>query len=111
MSKTLEKATFPDLGREQCIALTTFRKTGQAVTTPVWFAISLGTIYVETHADAGKLKRLRHTARVTLAPCTYTGKVTGAVSEGNARILTAAEESTTAPVAFAHQYGGRRSIC
>jgi hypothetical protein len=38
MSTVLEKATFPDLGREQCIALTTFRKTGQAVTTPVWFA-------------------------------------------------------------------------
>ena len=93
MPTTLEKATFPDLGREQCIALTTFRKTGQAVTTPVWFAISLGTIYVETHADAGKLKRLRHTARVTLAPCTYSGKVTGSVSEGNARILTESEES------------------
>ena len=58
MSTTLEKATFPDLRKEQCIALTTFRKTGQAVTTPVWFAISGGTIYVETHADAGKLKRL-----------------------------------------------------
>jgi uncharacterized protein len=60
MSTVIERATFPDLGREQCIALTTFRKTGQAVTTPVWFAQSLGTIYVETHADAGKLKRLHH---------------------------------------------------
>src|SRR2546422_107346 len=77
MSTALERATFPDLRREQCIALTTFRKTEEAVTTPVWFAESLGTIYVETHADAGKLKRLRHSARVTLAPCTYSGKVTG----------------------------------
>ena len=110
MPTTLEKATFPDLGREQCIALTTFRKTGQAVTTPVWFAISLGTIYVETHADAGKLKRLRHTARVTLAPCTYSGKVTGSVSEGNARILTESEESTAASVALAKKYGVMRSL-
>ena len=105
MSTALERATFPDLGREQCIALTTFRKTGQAVTTPVWFAISLGTIYVETHADAGKLKRLRHTARVTLAPCTYSGKVTGSLSEGNARILTESEESTAASAALAKKYG------
>ena len=105
MSTDLERATFPDLGREQCIALTTFRKTGQAVTTPVWFAISLGTVYVETHADAGKLKRLRHTARVTLAPCTYSGKVTGAVSEGHARILTESEESTAASTALAKKYG------
>jgi uncharacterized protein len=110
MPTTLEKATFPDLGREQCIALTTFRKTGQAVTTPVWFVISLGTIYVETHADAGKLKRLRHTARVTLTPCTYSGKVTGSVSEGNARILTESEESTAASVALAKKYGVMRSL-
>ena len=110
MSTVLEKATFPDLGREQCIALTTFRKTGQAVTTPVWFAISLGTIYVETHADAGKLKRLRHSARVTLAPCTYSGKVTGSVSEGKARILTESEESTAASVALTKKYGVMRSL-
>jgi PPOX class probable F420-dependent enzyme len=110
MSTVLERATFPDLGREQCITLTTFRKTGQAVTTPVWFAERLGTIYVGTHADAGKLKRLRHTARVTLAPCTYTGKVTGSVSEGNARILTESEESTAASAALAKKYGLMRSL-
>ena len=79
MSTTLEKATFPDLGKEQCIALTTFRKAGQAVTTPVVFAQSPGTIYVGSRADAGKLKRLRRNGRVTLAPCSYNGKVTGAV--------------------------------
>src|SRR2546421_4373316 len=110
MSTVLERATFPDLRREQCIALTTFRKTGQAVTTPVWFAERLGTIYVETHADAGKLKRPRHTARVTLAPCTYSGKVTGSVSEGNARILTESEESTAASAALSKKYGLMRSL-
>ena len=110
MSTTLEKATFPDLGREQCIALTTFRKTGQAVTTPVWFVQSLGTIYVETHADAGKLKRLRHTTRVTLAPCTYSGKVTGSVSEGHARILTESQECTAASASLAKKYGRMRSL-
>lgn len=110
MSTTLEKATFSDLGREQCIALTTFRKTGQPVITPVWFAIRLGTIYVETHSDAGKLKRLRHTARVTLAPCTYSGKITGSVCEGNARILTESEESTEASAALAKKYGIMRTV-
>jgi uncharacterized protein len=105
MSTTIEKAIFPDLGKEQCIALTTFRKTGQAVTTPVWFAERLGTIYVETYANEGKVKRLRHTAHVTLAPCTYSGKITGAVSEGNARILTASQESATAQEALSRKYG------
>ena len=105
MSTTLEKATFPDLGKEQYIALTTFRKTGQAVTTPVIFAQSPGTIFVGTRADAGKLKRLRHTARVKLAPCTYSGKVTGSVIAGNARIVTEFEESTAASTALAKKYG------
>src|SRR5260370_39700012 len=110
MSTAQERATFPDVGREQFNALTTVRKTGEAVTTPVWFAISLGTIYVETHADAGKLKLLRHTARVTLAPCTYSGKVTGSVSEGNARILTESEERTAASAALTKKYGLMRSL-
>ena len=110
MSTVIERATFPDLGREQCIALTTFRKTGQAVTTPVWFAQTLGTIYIETHADAGKLKRLRHTARVTLAPCTYSGKVTRAALAGNAHILTEPQECTVASTALAKKYGFMRSL-
>src|SRR6476646_560874 len=110
MPTTLEKAVLPDLGRAQCIALTTFRKTGQAVTTPVWFAINLGTIYVETHADAGKLKRLRRTARVALAPCTYSGKFIGSVSVGNARILTKTEERMVASAALAKKYGVMRSL-
>ena len=110
MSTVIKKATFPDLGREQCIALTTFRKTGQAVTTPVWFAQNLGTIYVETHGDAGKLKRLRYTARVTLAPCTYSGKVTGAMRAGNARILTGSQECTAASAALAKKYGFMRPL-
>jgi uncharacterized protein len=110
MSTTLEKATFPDVANEQCIALTTFRRSGQAVTTPVWFALGLGTIYVETHGDAGKLKRLRHTSRVTVAPCTYSGKVIGSVSKGYARILTEPGESTPASVALTKKYGVMRSV-
>ena len=110
MSTTIEKAIFPDLGKEQCIALTTFRKTGQAVTTPVMFAERLGTIYVGTRADAGKLKRLRHTTRVTLAPCTYSGKVTGAEIEGHARVLTKSEEQAAASTVLAQKYGSLRRL-
>lgn len=105
MSITHEKAIFPDLGKEQYIALTTFRTTGQAVTTPVIFAQSPGTIYVGTRADAGKLKRLHHTARVTFAPCTYSGKVTGSVIEGYARIVTEFEEIAAASTALSRKYG------
>jgi PPOX class probable F420-dependent enzyme len=110
MSTVIKRATFPDLGREQFIALTTFRKTGQAVTTPVWFAQSLGTIYVAVHTDTGKLKRLRRSGQVTIAPCTFSGKITGAVIAGKARILTEPEECTAALTALAKKYSFMRPI-
>src|SRR5215470_17136883 len=105
MSTVIERATIPSLGREQCIALTTFRKSGQAVTTPVMFAERLGTIYVGTRADAGKLKRLSRSSRIMLAPCTYSGKVTGVVSAGKAHILTEPLECAAAASALAKKYG------
>jgi len=102
--------TFTDLIREKYIALTTFRKTGEAVATPMWFADSFGTIYVESGANAGKLKRIRHTARVALAPCTFSGKVTGSAIEGKARILTESQEIRAAKVAMSKKYGLMRSL-
>jgi uncharacterized protein len=105
MPITLDKATFPDLAKAQCIALTTFRKSGKAVTTPVMFAQRGEVIYVGTRADAGKLKRLRSSARVRLAPCDYGGKITGAVCEGSARILASPEEQAAASDALAKKFG------
>lgn len=69
------------------------------------FAERLGIIYVGTRADAGKLKRLRHSERVMLAPCTYGGKVTGAEMAGKASILTEPEEYTVASSALTRKYG------
>jgi len=101
---------FTNLVRENYISLTTFRKTGEAVATPMWFADSFVTIYVESGANAGKLKRIRHTVRVTLAPCTLSGKVTGSVIEGKARILTEPQEIMAAQAAMSKKYGLTRSL-
>jgi hypothetical protein len=35
----VESYTFAALDKEKYISLTTFRKTGEAVVTPVWFAV------------------------------------------------------------------------
>jgi PPOX class probable F420-dependent enzyme len=110
MSTTLERVTFSDLAREQCIALTTFRKTGVGVVTPVWFVLARGMIYVETHGDAGKLKRIRHSPRVVLASCTYSGKVTGSLHEGCARILSEPSERAAASAFLAQKYGVMLSL-
>ena len=102
--------TFDSLSSAQYANLTTFRRSGTAVSTPMWFAIyePTGTIYLETDADAGKIKRIRHTPRVTLAQCTANGKVTGETVEGRARVVTDTEEIFRAKGALHRKYGFRR---
>jgi PPOX class probable F420-dependent enzyme len=64
------------------VSLTTFRRTGVPVSTPVWAAPDRGTLVVWTRADSGKVKRLRHMARVTVAPCDVRGRTHGPAVEG-----------------------------
>ena len=74
------------------ISLRTFRKSGTPVATPVWFVEKEGKICVWTQLHSGKMKRIRHTAEVTLAPCTIRGKVIGPTVEGLARIVSPQEK-------------------
>lgn len=71
------------------VLVTTFRKNGAAVATPVWFGEAGGKIYVMSRPDSGKCKRLRNNPKVRVAPCTIRGKVTGPEFEGTGRILPA----------------------
>lgn len=69
------------------ISLTSFRKTGAGVATPVWFGEENGKLYVMTMNDSGKSKRIRNNPQVRVAPCTIRGKVTGPDSAATARLL------------------------
>ena len=55
------------------INLTTFRKSGNEVPTPVWFVVLEGKLYVRTEASSGKVKRIRNNGRVEPAPSTVRG--------------------------------------
>jgi len=72
---------------QKYISLTTFRKNGLGVPTPIWFAEAGGKLYVKTRGDSGKCKRLRNNSSVKVAPCTVRGKVTGPEFSGTARFL------------------------
>ncbi len=74
------------------LSLTTFRKSGKPVATPVWFVEKEGKICVWTQSNSGKMKRLRHNSKVTLAVCTMGGKVVGPTVEGLARIVSHQEK-------------------
>ncbi|MEV5447304.1 PPOX class F420-dependent oxidoreductase, partial [Streptomyces sp. NPDC052644] len=57
------------LAAEKYVLLTTFRKDGRAVSTPVWAVRDDDTLAVWTVADSGKVKRIRRDGTVTVAPC------------------------------------------
>lgn len=61
----------------QYLNLETFRKNGQGVRTPVWFAQAGDSLYVWTQADSGKAKRARNNPRVNIAPCKADGTLLG----------------------------------
>ena len=63
------------LADERFVSLTTFRRNGAPVSTPVWIGRDGDALVVTTPAASGKVKRLRHDARVELRPCGRTGKV------------------------------------
>ncbi|CAN5894472.1 hypothetical protein BH23ACT11_BH23ACT11_26120 [soil metagenome] len=67
------------------INLTTFRKNGEPVSTPLWFAHHEGRLYATTEPDSGKMKRILNKPSVLLAPCNAWGKERGARVEGLAR--------------------------
>ncbi len=63
------------LGEQQYVELTTFRRNGTPVATPVWIAPDGDELLIVTVDDTGKTKRLAHTARVELRPCDMRGRV------------------------------------
>ena len=86
------------------VSLTTFRRSGDPVATPVRAAPDGDDLVVWTRADSGKVKRLRHTARVTVAPCDIRGRVTGPAVEATA-VLTEPHRWRQARAALARRYG------
>ena len=77
---------------QKYISLGTFRKNGAKIATPVWFGEDGDKLYVMTRSDMGKTKRIRNNPRVTVAPCTIRGKVTGPEIAALARILPPEEQ-------------------
>jgi uncharacterized protein len=79
--------------------LETFKKIGEGVKTPVWFAAdpsarldsSAAKLYVYTVGVSGKVKRVRNNPRVRIAPCTMRGELLGDWVEARAEIVTGDE--------------------
>lgn len=95
---------FAGLRGQSFMELTSYRKTGQPVKTRVWFAEDGGQLYITTAKASGKVKRLRHTARVLVAPCSAVGAARGPAIEAVARVLPEWEHAH-ALAALRRKYG------
>ena len=57
------------------ISLTSFKRDGTGVATPVWFVQENGRLFVKTDRDSYKVKRISGNASVTVAECTASGRL------------------------------------
>ena len=77
----------PEIDGQKYVSLSSFRKDGSVVRTPVWFGEENGKLYVMTRSDSSKYKRIRNNPQIRIAPCTMRGTVTGPEFAGTAQIL------------------------
>ena len=96
-------ASFAPLARQGTVLLTTFRRDGTPVGTPVSIVVEGGRAFIRTWDSAGKAKRIRSNPEVTIAPGTAGGRPTGPPVPAQTRILTG-EESARAGRLLAGKY-------
>ncbi|MEU0794938.1 PPOX class F420-dependent oxidoreductase [Amycolatopsis sp. NPDC005961] len=76
------------LAAERYVVLTTFRRDGRAVPTPIWVAGDGGELVFNSVRDVGKVKRIGNSGRVEVQACDLRGRKThGAKVSGQARLL------------------------
>jgi PPOX class probable F420-dependent enzyme len=88
---------FDSLDGHSHMLLVTWKKNGDAVPSPVWFAREGERLFVWTEVNAYKAKRLRRDPRALVAPCTATGVPQGDPIAARGRVLeTDAERARAA---------------
>ncbi|MHA1483043.1 MAG: PPOX class F420-dependent oxidoreductase [Candidatus Heimdallarchaeaceae archaeon] len=95
------------LNNQKCINLTTYKKNGEGVSTPIWFARENNDIYIMTDEKTWKAKRMKNNPKVVFVSCSYMGKVRRKFSDlrihGDAEFLEG-EEHNKAEQRIAKKY-------
>lgn len=77
----------PWMSSAKFLALTTYRRDGTPVATPVWFVPRDDHLWVFTEGDSWKVKRIRNNPAVSVAACDMRGRPRSEPVTGTARIL------------------------
>ncbi len=89
---------FAALSATDYILLTTFRRDGRAVATPVHVVAEADMVFFRTWDVSGKAKQLRHTSTVEVAPCNARGRNPGPAVRARAVLLNGAASEQAARV-------------
>jgi uncharacterized protein len=81
------------LAQQKYVSVTSFERDGTPVATPVWVVDDSGKIAFGTQPQLGKVKRIRANPKVTIAPCTFKGKLLGEPRAGTAQLLSDADSA------------------
>jgi PPOX class probable F420-dependent enzyme len=95
---------FDDYRGQRTMLLTTRKRDGTTVGTPVHIALGPdGSAYFRTWSATGKARRMRNFPQVWIAPCTARGKATGPQRQATA-LLLAGPDAAVAARALAAKY-------
>jgi uncharacterized protein len=89
-----QPATAAPVFRGRYLSITSYKRDGQGVATPVWFVQRDGRLLVQTDAASGKVKRIRRNPQVRVAVCTASGRLRSEQVPAVAEILPDAETGT-----------------
>jgi uncharacterized protein len=99
-----------ELHRERYINLETFKKNGEGVRTPVWFAIDGDRLVVFTDGTSYKVKRIRRDPRARVAACDVRGSLRGPFYDGRAEILEPGPAEEQAYRLLTRKYGWQKRL-
>jgi uncharacterized protein len=104
---TSSDSAFAALGDEPFLSLTTFRKSGECVSSAMWVARDGDALIMFTPESSGKVKRLRNSPRVELRPCNRMGRMKEGVEPvaGIAEVLTDEDTLERATGMIRRKYG------
>ena len=96
-----------ELADERFVLLTTFRRSGEPVSTPVWIARDGAGPMVTTPKKSGKVRRLRNSDRIELRPCNRMGKIDDRVQPTPATAIIVDDDASrdTLTSVFGRKYG------
>ena len=103
-------SNFDVLAHQSYLNIETFRKNGLGVKTPIWFVLDCETVYINTGAESGKVKRIHHNGQVNIAPCKMDGQLLGEWIPATARVVEESEVSKKVNRLLDKKYGLMKNI-